>query len=218
MCAHLKHHCTVNIFDPAFNILSAYGGTIAAVSGPVGMELPEWASASDAITATLIDTVTMIGCGVRGARCCERRRLVTSLLPTQEQAKEQPDRLDGNRGREHRSAQRSVELFQPERRDKRRADAHLPAEPHGALARFAPRDPALFWRELLPANTLECLPCFLSPQYEYGCFDSHWSGGQCTNRIPKRRVFGRTFGGQCITWAPYTLHCGSTQRCIANCR
>jgi hypothetical protein len=45
------------------------------------MELPEWASASDAITATLIETVTMIGCGVRGARCCERAH-VTSLLPT----------------------------------------------------------------------------------------------------------------------------------------
>jgi hypothetical protein len=43
------------------------------------------------------------------------------------------------------------------------------------------------------------------------------SGGQCTNRIPKRRIFGRTVGGQCITWAPYTLNCGSTQRCIANC-
>jgi hypothetical protein len=51
----------VNIFDPAFNILNAYGGTLASVSGPVGMELPEWASASDAIIASLTETVTMIG-------------------------------------------------------------------------------------------------------------------------------------------------------------
>jgi hypothetical protein len=52
---------SVNIFDPAFNILNAYGGTLASVSGPVGMELPEWASASDAIIASLTETVTMIG-------------------------------------------------------------------------------------------------------------------------------------------------------------
>jgi hypothetical protein len=52
---------SVNIFDPSFNILSAYGATVAAVSGPVGMELPQWASASDALTASLIETVEMIG-------------------------------------------------------------------------------------------------------------------------------------------------------------
>jgi hypothetical protein len=53
--------------------------------------------------------------------------------------------------------------------------------------------------------------------YQYGCFDSHWRGGECTARTPRRRVFGRSFGGQCYAWAPYTLVCGSTQRCVANC-
>ncbi len=54
--------------------------------------------------------------------------------------------------------------------------------------------------------------------YEYGCFDSRWEGGDCIARLPRRRVFGRTIGGQCYAWRPYTLICGSTQRCIANCR
>jgi hypothetical protein len=52
---------SVNIFDPAFNVLNSYGVTLAANSGPVGMELPEWASASDAIIAQLTSTVEMIG-------------------------------------------------------------------------------------------------------------------------------------------------------------
>ena len=54
--------------------------------------------------------------------------------------------------------------------------------------------------------------------YEYGCFNSYWTGGECTARTKKVRIFGRTIGGICYMWAPYTLHCGSTQRCIANCR
>lgn len=54
--------------------------------------------------------------------------------------------------------------------------------------------------------------------YEYGCFNSYWTGGQCVANAPRFKVFGRKYGGQCIAWAPYVLKCGSTQRCIANCR
>jgi hypothetical protein len=35
---------------------------------------------------------------------------------------------------------------------------------------------------------------------------------------PRVKVFGRRYGGQCIAWSPWVLNCGSTQRCIANCR
>ena len=54
--------------------------------------------------------------------------------------------------------------------------------------------------------------------YEYGCFQSYWTGGQCIARTKKVRIFGRSVGGICYAWAPYTLNCGSTKRCIANCR
>jgi hypothetical protein len=54
--------------------------------------------------------------------------------------------------------------------------------------------------------------------YEYGCFDSRWEGGNCIKNAPRVKVMGRRIGGQCIAWAPYTLVCGSTQRCIKNCR
>jgi hypothetical protein len=42
-----------------------------------------------------------------------------------------------------------------------------------------------------------------------GCYNQVFSGGECTARLAT---------GQCYAWAPYTLQCGQTQRCIANCR
>ncbi len=54
--------------------------------------------------------------------------------------------------------------------------------------------------------------------FEYGCFDSSWSGGRCLQRAPRFKVFGRQRGGQCLLYDPYQLHCGATVRCVANCR
>jgi hypothetical protein len=42
-----------------------------------------------------------------------------------------------------------------------------------------------------------------------GCYNQVFKGGECTARLST---------GQCYAWAPYTLVCGQTQRCIANCR
>jgi hypothetical protein len=152
---------SVNIFDPAFNILTAYGGTLAAVSGPVGMELPQWASASEAITEDLIATVTMIG----------------------------------NKLKNNQIDWAAIVGFSTDLRNAASTFFSQSGQTNEALTRiFRP-----------------------SRVYEYGCFNSFWTGGECTNRAPSRKVFGRRIGGQCIMWAPYRLHCGSTSRCIANC-
>jgi hypothetical protein len=78
----------------------------------------------------------------------------------------------------------------------------------------AAADASLFVSSLFVAPAHLCCVPLILPASSF----PHRSGGQCTNRIPRRRIFGRSIGGQCITWAPYELHCGSTQRCIANCR
>ena len=57
-----------------------------------------------------------------------------------------------------------------------------------------------------------------SRTFEYGCFNSYWTGGSCIQRAPRFKLFGRQRGGQCLLYDPYQLHCGQTARCVANCR
>ncbi len=151
----------VNIFDPAFNILSAYGGTLAAVSGPVGMELPQWASASDAIIADLTAAVQMIGNKLKNNQIDW-----AAIVGASTQLRNAASTFFSQSGATNAALTR---IFRPSR------------------------------------------------VYEYGCYDSYWTGGGCTNHAPSRRVGGRKYGGQCVSWAPYSLHCGSTSRCVANC-
>ena len=72
----------------------------------------------------------------------------------------------------------------------------------------------------LGQNTNVALSRIFRPSrtFEYGCYNSYWSGGSCLQRAPRFKLFGRQRGGQCILYDPYKLHCGSTVRCVANCR
>ena len=72
----------------------------------------------------------------------------------------------------------------------------------------------------LSATTNVALSRIFSPArtFEYGCYNSYWTGGSCLQRAPRFKLFGRQRGGQCLLYDPYQLHCGSTVRCVANCR
>ncbi len=185
----------ITFFNPEFSLMTAYPWPGKTNGGFMGYEAPSWArdpqGAAEAFYAGAIDALNMIGNKLKNADMAWE-----AIVAVSADLRNAAQKFDTIAGQQNAALTR---VFRPgkiyECACASLAPAALRRTPRALRPRLTPR--------------ARCAD---------GCFDSRWEGGNCIKNAPRVKVFGRRIGGHCIMWAPYTLVCGSTQRCIKNCR